>query len=273
MLTIEEKKKIIKKVLKEFYQGVTLNEAKSNRNIKNEIRLNLEFYSGLKKTLPKSSLDEAFHTGNTYIDFFLNFMGSVKDFLTTSDIGKWFSNLIQKIANKLFPSFSKNPNDWTDKLSNGVQKIGQFLGPKGIAYIIAAWKNKTIKPTQEMINTQMSKANIVYKTVLFMLIIIGLWKLWIFIQPFYTAALAPTVLISFKIALAKGGLIKAGFNVLGIYNKIKHASHDEAKHEIENSLNLAKQSLTNELSNQTQQNATQPSVLSQMGRNSLREKY
>lgn len=256
MLTIEEKKKIIKKVLKESYQGVTLNEAKSNRNIKNEIRLNLEFYSGLKKTLPKSSLDEAFHTGNTYIDFFLNFMGSVKDFLTTSDIGKWFSNMIQKIADKLFPSFSKNPNDWTDKLSNGVQKIGQFLGPKGIAYIIAAWKNKTIKPTQEMINAQLTKANVVYKILLIILILVGFWKLWIFIQPFYSAVLAPKVLVSLKMALAKGGFTKAGFNVVGIYNKIQHASHDEAKHEIENSLNLAKQSLSNELSNQTQQKSS-----------------
>lgn len=256
MLTIEEKKKIIKKVLKESYQGVTLNEARTSNNIKNEIKLNLEFYSGLKKTLPKSSLNEAFHTGNTYIDFFLNFMGSVKDFLTTNDIGKWFASMIQKIANKLFPSFSKNPNDWTDKLNNGVKKIAQFLGPKGVAYIIAAWKNKTIKPTQEMIDAQMSKATVVYKTLLFMFIIIGFWKLWMFIQPFYTAALAPTVLISLKMVLAKGGFTKAGFNILGLYNKIQHATHDEAKHEIENSLNLAKQSLSNELSNQTQQKSS-----------------
>jgi hypothetical protein len=258
MLTTEEKKKIIKKVLKESYQGVSLNEAKTNSNIKNEIRLNLEFYSGLKKTLPKSKLEEAFHTGNQYIDFFLNFMGSVKDFLTTNDIGKWFSTLIQKVASKIFPSFSKNPNDWTDKLSNGVEKIGQILGPKGIAYIIAAWKNKTIKPTQEMINAQLSKASVVYKILLIVLILVGFWKLWMFIQPFYSAALAPKVLISLKMALAKGGFTKAGFNVIGIYNKIQHATHDETKHEIENSLNLAKQSLSKELS--SQQRAAKSSV-------------
>jgi hypothetical protein len=261
MLTIEEKKKIIKKILKESYQGIPLTEAKNSRNIKNNIKLNLEFYSNLKKRLPKSSLDEAFHTGNQYIDILLNIIGNVKDFLTSTDLGKWFADLINKLANKVFPSFSKNPNDWTDKLSNGVKSFAKWLGPKSIAYLMAVWKNKTIKPKQEMIDAQMPKANIVYKIILTILILVAFYKLWLFIAPFYSAALAPNAIISLKGAIVTAGLkgfSLQGFNVLGLVNKIQHATHDETKHELENAYNSAKESLSNELSSQTQQNAAQP---------------
>jgi hypothetical protein len=261
MLTVEEKKKIIKKILKESYQGISLTEAKNSSNIKNNIKLNLEFYSNLKKRLPKSSLDEGFHTGNQYIDIILNVIGNVKDFLTSTDLGKWFTNLINKIANKLFPSFEKNPNDWTDKLNKGVKSFVQWLGPKSIAYIIAVFKNRTIRPKKEMIDAQMSKASIVYKIILIILILVAFYKLWLFIAPFYSAALAPTAAISLKSALITAG-VKGfglqGFNVLGLINKIQHATHDETKDELEKTYNSAKESLSNELSSQTQQNAAKP---------------
>jgi hypothetical protein len=50
ILTLEEKKSIIRMVLKE-YQNITISEIKSNSNIKKEIKLNLKFYSGLKEAI------------------------------------------------------------------------------------------------------------------------------------------------------------------------------------------------------------------------------
>ena len=60
-LTREEQKSVLRMVM-ESHQGVTLTEAKSNEDIREEMMLNLEFYSALKEGFvdeKKQPLDEA----------------------------------------------------------------------------------------------------------------------------------------------------------------------------------------------------------------------
>ena len=62
ILTREEQKSVLRMVI-ESHQGITISEAKSNQDIREEIKLNLEFYSGLKETiLSDKKLKEAIHT-------------------------------------------------------------------------------------------------------------------------------------------------------------------------------------------------------------------
>ena len=49
-LAREEQKSVMRMVM-ESHQGITLSEVRSNQSIKSELKLNLEFYSGLKETL------------------------------------------------------------------------------------------------------------------------------------------------------------------------------------------------------------------------------
>jgi hypothetical protein len=67
------------------------------------------------------------------------------------------------------------------------------LGPKGIAYLMAVFKNRTIKPKQEMIDAQMPKASIVYKIILIILILVAFYKLWLFIA--YSAGTGGSMII------------------------------------------------------------------------------
>jgi len=149
MLTKEEKFLVLTMVL-ESSGNTTISEAKTNNNIQAEMLLNLEFYSGLKKhVLSERQIKEGGITGISWIDGPLNILGNIKDLLTSTDIGKWLSEKIKKIAEKLFPSFGKTENDWTDKLKKAVETFAKWLGPKFIAYIIAAWKKKSFKPGKE----------------------------------------------------------------------------------------------------------------------------
>jgi hypothetical protein len=247
ILTKEEKKHVIYMVM-ESYQSITLSEVKNNNNIKSEIKLNLEFYSGLKEILLKNKkLKEAIHTGIGWLDNIILGIGSIKDLLTTTDIGKWLSEKIRNLANKLFPSFAKNPNDWTDKLKKAIDNITKWLGPKSIAYILAAWKAKSFKPGNDAIQVEMEKATKIYKIILIILILLAAVKLFIFIAPFFSAATAASVSAALSSAVQHAGIIGfagAGFNILGLINKIKHLSHDEGEHEIKKSLGMAQNYLS-----------------------------
>jgi hypothetical protein len=239
ILSRKEQKSIISVIL-ESSQNITLSEIKSNPNIKKEIQLNLEFYSGLKKIfLTDKKLKEAIHTGMSWFDNLIAGLGSIKDLLTSTDIGKWLSKKIQDLANKLFPSFAKNPDDWTDKLKKAITKFAEWLGPKSIAYILAAWKAKSFKPGKEAIAAQMEKATKIYKVFLVILIILAAIKLFLFTAPFFSATLSTsisTALIAAAHHAGISGFSMAGFNIAGLFNKIKHLSHDEGKHELEKSL-------------------------------------
>ena len=250
VLTREEQKSVLRRVM-ESYQGITISEVKSNQDIREEIKSNLKFYSGLKETiLSDKKLKEAISTGIGWLDNLISIIGGVKDLLTSSDIGKWISEKIKLLANKLFPSLSKNPNDWTDKIASFFKKVAEYLGPKVIAYLIAAWKNKSFKPGEEAIQAEMGKAEKIYKTILVVLITIAAVKLWIFIAPFYSAATsasAASSLVSAAKTAGIGGFAGGGFNVIGLINKIKHLGHEEGKHAAEKGMQDAIDNLKDEL--------------------------
>jgi hypothetical protein len=248
-LTKEEQKSVLRMVM-ESYQGITISEAKSNQDIKKEMKLNLEFYSSLKETiLSDKKLKEAV-TGIGFIDSIISVLGNIKDLFTASDIGKWISEKTKLLANKLFPSLSKNPNDWTDKISNFFKKVAEYLGPKTIAYLIAAWKKRSLKPGEEAIQAEMNVANKIYKAVLIVLITIATVKLWIFLAPFFTATTSSSAAGSLIGAIKTagiGGFIKGGYNVVGLINKVKHLGHKEGKHAVEDGMQDAIANLKDEL--------------------------
>jgi hypothetical protein len=247
ILSREEQKSIVNVIL-ESYQDITLSEIKSNSNLKKEIQLNLKFYSGLKEVLlTDKKLKEAIHTGIGWFDGLIAGLGSIKDLLTSTDIGKWLAKKIHDLANKLISSFAKDPNDWTDKLKNAVTKFAKWLGPKSIAYMFAAWKEKSFKPSKEAIDAQMEKATKIYKVLLVVLIIIAAIKLYLFVAPFFSAAVSANISTALNTAIRHAGLSGfsiAGLNIIGLFNKIKHLSHDEGKHELEKSLEKVKDYLS-----------------------------
>lgn len=249
-LTREEQKSVMRMVM-ESHQGITLSEVRSNQSIKSELKLNLEFYSGLKETLMSDKiLKEALTTGIGFLDSIIAGIGSIKDLLTSTDIGKWIADKIKSLANKLFPSFKKDPSDWTDKLKNAFDKIAKWMGPKFIAYVMAAWKAKSFKPGEEAIQAQMEKANKIYKVILMTLIALAAVKLIAFLGPFWSAAFAKNVALSLGSAAQHagiGGFAGAGFNVVGLINKIKHVKHDEAQHAAEEALSTAQNTLSQEV--------------------------
>ena len=254
-LTLEEKKTIARFILKEN-KVTTLHEAKGNNNLLKELKLNIQFYSGLKEHLYKNkSLQEAITTGIGWIDNVIGFFGSVKDLLTGTSLGKWIVNKLKAAAERLFPKLSQNPNDVTDKIANFFKKISKLLGASGIAYIIAAWKQKSLKPSKEAISAVMPVAEKINKIILGILIAVAVAKLVMFLAP-----LGPAILKSFaafakvgggtqgvlqagmvagplmgKILAAAGlkGIAAAGFNVTGLIQKIQHLGHSEAGHEAE----------------------------------------
>lgn len=267
-LTLEEKKTIARFILKEN-KVTTLHEAKSNNNLLKELKLNIQFYSGLKEHLyKKKPLQEVGITGIGWIDGVIDIFGSVKNLLTSTTIGKWIVNKLKSVAERLFPKLSQNPNDVTDKIANFFKKVTKWLGPSSIAYIIAAWKQKGkiwaafkqgkkegLKPSEEAISAAMPTAEKVYKVILGILIAVAVAKLVIFLAPLGSAILKSFAafakvgggtqgviqagmvvgpLISKALAAAGlKGLAAAGFNVTGLIQKIQHLGHSEAEHEAE----------------------------------------
>jgi hypothetical protein len=254
-LTLEEKKTIARFILKEN-KVTTLYEAKGNNNLLKELKLNIQFYSGLKEYLYKNKpLQEAITTGIGWIDNVIGFFGSIKDLLTSTTIGKWIVNKLKAAAERLFPKLSQNPNDVTDKIANFFKKISKLLGASGIAYIIAAWKQKSLKPSKEAIDAAMPAAEKINKVILGILIAVAIAKLVMFLAPLGSAVLKSFAVFAKvgggtqgamqagmiagplmgKVLAAAGlkGIAAAGFNVTGLIQKIQHLSHSEAEHEAE----------------------------------------
>jgi len=259
VLTREEQKSVLRMVI-ESHQVITISEARSNQSIKEEMMLNLKFYSGLKEVfLADKNLKEGLSTGISWIDSAIAFIGGIKDLLTSTDIGKWFSGKIKSFFNKLFPSFSKDPNDWTDKISKFFKKIAQIFGPTFIAYLIAAWKKKSFRPSKEEILAQSDKASNIYKAILTVLIALAIAKLWIFIAPFFTAAISNSAGAALLGAVKSAGLIgvtTGAFNIVGLISKIKHLSHEVGVKTTEDFKQTAMDNLQKELGSISQEKPT-----------------
>lgn len=186
-LTREEQKSVVRMVM-ESHQGVTLTEAKSNTDIREEMKLNLEFYNSLKEGFikdGKATLDEA----AGMFGYVLSALGNIKDFLTGTkvikDIVGWVQGLIQKLSEKLGPKIDQFiPQKIQDLAKDGVSAVEKFikwiyntLSYKGLAKLFAMIRYKTIKPTDEQKQCMELAAKKVYKWILITLVVAFVIKL------------------------------------------------------------------------------------------------
>jgi len=180
-LTREEQKSVVKMVM-ESHQGITLSEAKTNEDIREEMKLNLEFYNSLKEGFTeegKATLDEASGLFGTV----LGVLGNIKDFLTgtkvVKDIMAWVQGLVQKLSEKLGPKIDQFiPQKIQDLAKDGVDAVEKFvkwiyntLSYKGLAKLFAMIRYKTIKPTDEQKQCMELAAKKVYKWILITLVV------------------------------------------------------------------------------------------------------
>jgi len=231
-LTREEQKSVVKMVM-ESHQGVTLTEAKTNEDIREEMKLNLEFYNSLKEGFTrkgKATLDEAAGMFGAV----LSVLGNIKDFLTGTkvikDIMAWVQGLIQKLSEKLGPKIDQFiPQKIQDLAKDGVSAVEKFikwiyntLSYKGLAKLFAMIRYKTIKPTDEQKQCMELAAKKVYKWILITLVVAFVIKFAIVAIPMATASASAT-------ATAAGTTQLAGFSsslkpIGALLAKIGHGS-------------------------------------------------
>jgi len=219
-LTREEQKSVLRMVM-ESHQGVTLTEARSNNDIKEEMKLNLEFYNSLKEGFikdSKSTLDEAVGMFGAV----LGVLGNIKDFLTGTkiikDITAWVQGLIQKLSEKLGPQIDKFiPQKIQDLAKDGVSAVEKFikwiyntLSYKGLAKLFAMIRYKTFKPTDEQKQCMELAAKKVYKWILITLVIAFVIKLTIIAAPMIATAATSTAVTG----AAAGTTQLAGFSTM-----------------------------------------------------------
>jgi len=199
-LTREEQKSVLRMVM-ESYQGVTLTEAKSNEDIREEMILNLKFYSALKEGFvdeKKQPLDEA----AGIVSAFLGVMGNIKDFLTgtkiVKDVTEWIKGILAKLAEKLAPLVDKFvPQKVQDLAKDGATAVANFIkgvyntfSYKGLAKLFAMIRYRTFKPTDEQKKCMELAGKIVYKWIIISLITFFVIKLIISAWPVITAMAA-----------------------------------------------------------------------------------
>lgn len=212
-LTREEQLQVVSMVLET--SNYTIAEAKNNQTIREEIKLNLEFYTEVKKGF----VNEA----GGVLGSILSVLGNVKDFLTGTkvikDIISFVRGIIDKIAEKLKPLVEKYV---PANLQNAVKATGEAivfeidmfkdlakwlyntLSPAGLAKLFAMIRYKTFRPSEEQKKCMLAAATAVYRAILIGLVIAFLVKLGYVLIPMLTAK-------GIAGAAAAGGIQKAGF--------------------------------------------------------------
>lgn len=235
-LSREEVRKVSVMVL-EGHDNLTLESINNDNELLAEIRANVAFYSYLKEEAHKNKdLKEAIETGFPIVDTMISFFGGIKDFLTSTDFGKWVAEKVKKFTDKFFPQMGKDPESWPNKFVAFVKKIANAVGPQGIAWLLAAKKAgkeaggiakflKFKKPSKEQVAAAKDVATKIYKGLMLLLIGVALIKLLVFIAPFFMATMAKSITTAlFGAAKTAGveGFALAGFNVLGLTKKVSH---------------------------------------------------
>jgi len=240
-LTREEQKSVVKMVM-ESHQGITLSEAKTNEDIREEMKLNLEFYNALKEDFlneEKTNLEEA----SGMLMTFLGALGSIKDYLTglkvIKDITAWVQGLVQKLSEKLGPQIDKFiPQKIQDLAKDGVTAVEKFikwlyntLSYKGLAKLFARirYRKFRTKPTDEQIKCMELAAKKVYKWILITLVVAFAIKLIILAWPTIVAAVAKTATTGAATSAASGSTQLAGFTTMfkslgAVLTKVGHGS-------------------------------------------------
>lgn len=239
-LTREEQKSVVRMVM-ESHQGITLTEAKSNTDIREEMKLNLEFYNALKEGFiedGKTSLDEA----AGMLGAFLGVMGNIKDFLTGTkvikDITAWIRGIVEKLSEKFGPQVDKFvPQKIQDLAKDGVDMVKKFaeylyntFSYKGIAKAFAMIRYKTLRPTDEQKKCMELAGKIVYKWIIISLVAFFVIKFIITAWPIISVALAKGSAATATTQTAAigggklGGLLTALAPIKAILVKLGHGS-------------------------------------------------
>lgn len=182
ILTREEQKSVLRMVI-ESHQGITISEAKSNQDIREEIKSNLKFYNEIKKGFlneTKSNILEA----EGILKSILSVIGNVKDAISATGWGKnaieWIKDFITKYAEKFknviidyvpggeyIIKGAKTVAEYTTKF---VKWVYNTITYKGLAKLFAMIRYKTLSPTEEQKKCMELAAKKVYRWILIALV-------------------------------------------------------------------------------------------------------
>jgi hypothetical protein len=195
ILTRTEQKSVLRMVI-ESYQGITLAEVKSNQNIREEIKLNLKFYNEVKKGFlneNKSNILEA----EGILSSILSVIGNIKDFITSTKIGKnvvgWVKNFVTKFVEKFknivinyIPGGEivlKGGKDLIEAISKFFKWMYNTITEKGLAKLFAMVRYRTFSPTEEQKDCMLLAAKKAYKWILITLVAAFIIKILIVAVP------------------------------------------------------------------------------------------
>jgi hypothetical protein len=181
-LTREEQKSVLRMVM-ESHQGITLSEAKSNQDIREEMKSNLEFYNEVKKGFlneTKSNILEA----DGILKSILSVIGNVKDAISFTGWGKkaieWVKNFITKFVEK-FKNVVLDYVPGGEYIIKGAKTVAEYttkfvkwvyntISYKGLAKLFAMIRYKTLSPTEEQKKCMELAAKKIYRWILIALV-------------------------------------------------------------------------------------------------------
>jgi hypothetical protein len=195
ILTRTEQKSVLRMVI-ESSQDITLAEVKSNQNIREEIKLNLKFYNEVKKGFlneNKSNILEA----EGILSSILSVIGNIKDFITSTKIGKnvvgWVKNFVTKFVEKFknivinyIPggeTILKGGKDLIEAISKFFKWMYNTITEKGLAKLFAMVRYRTFSPTEEQKDCMLLAAKKAYKWILITLVAAFIIKILIVAVP------------------------------------------------------------------------------------------
>jgi hypothetical protein len=195
ILTRTEQKSVLRMVI-ESSQDITLAEVKSNQNIREEIKLNLKFYNEVKKGFlneDKSNILEA----EGILSSILSVIGNIKDFITSTKIGKnvvgWVKNFVTKFVEKFknivinyIPggeTILKGGKDLIEAISKFFKWMYNTITEKGLAKLFAMVRYSTFSPTEEQKDCMLLAAKKAYKWILITLVAAFIIKILIVAVP------------------------------------------------------------------------------------------
>lgn len=155
ILTREEQKMVASMVIESH--NLSISEAKNNQELREEIKLNLEFYNSIKQE------------GTPITEGFLSIMGFIKDAWTaateTDGFFKLLNDKISKIISNYAPQVSKYIPQSVKNLGAAAKSFASWLyktfGYQGFAKAFAMFKYKTFKPNQDQIKCLVPFAKVV----------------------------------------------------------------------------------------------------------------
>lgn len=229
ILTLKEQKVVLNMVM-ESHKDITLTEAKTNVDIREEMRLNLKFYNSLKEGFIKNN-NSQLNEGTGLFSHILSVLGNIKDFLTGTklikNITQWVKDLVEKITLKLKPiidTFIPKPAQdfikWAStSVANFIKWIYNTLSYKGIAKLFAMIRYKTFRPSNEQKKCMELAAKKVYKWILYTLIAAFLIKVLVYAWPLIIGAESAAV-ASAGIGIQLPGFLQAFAPLTAFITKI-----------------------------------------------------